>query len=52
MWKIRLCAVNIKIDLKEVGWKGVVWIATGGGALVSAVINLQVPYYAGKFMNS
>jgi hypothetical protein len=40
---------NIKMDLQEVGWGGawteLIWlrIGTGGGALVNAVMNVQVP---------
>ena len=46
---------NIKIDLQEVGWK--VWIdlvhdRNRWQALMSAVINLQVPQNAGNFLTS
>jgi hypothetical protein len=39
---------NIKMNLQEVGWgawTGLIWlrIGTGGGVLVSAVMNLRVP---------
>jgi hypothetical protein len=39
---------NTKMDLQEVGWRAwneLIWlgIGTGGGALVNAVMNLQVP---------
>jgi len=37
------------MDLQEVGWSGAwtdfiwLWVGTGGGALVNAVMNLWVP---------
>jgi hypothetical protein len=39
---------NIKMDLREIGWDGMDWIDLAqdmdqGRALVSTVINLQVP---------
>jgi hypothetical protein len=39
---------NIKIDLREIGWNGMDWIALAQdvdqwGALVSTVMNLLVP---------
>jgi hypothetical protein len=39
---------NIKMDLQEVGWRGMVWIDLAEdrdrwGALVNAVMNLWVP---------
>jgi hypothetical protein len=44
---------NMKIDLREIGW--VVW--TGSmclqwRALVNTVMNLRVPYNAGKFLST
>jgi hypothetical protein len=48
---------NIKIELKEVGWKDVDWIDMAQDrdrwrALVNAVMNLRVPYNAGNFLTS
>jgi hypothetical protein len=48
---------NIKIDLKETGWGGMVWIDLTHDrdkwrALVNKVMNLRVPYYPGKFLTS
>ena len=37
---------NIKMDLQEVGWTGLMWLRTGiggAGAVVNAVMNLRVP---------
>jgi hypothetical protein len=44
---------NIRMDLGEVGWGDVDWIGLAQGrdkwrALVNVVMNLQVPYNAGK----
>jgi hypothetical protein len=44
---------NIKMDLLEIGWCGRDWIALAQDrdkwrALVNAVMNLRVPYNAGK----
>jgi hypothetical protein len=48
---------NIKMDLKEVGWDGRDWIDLAQDrdrwrAHVNAVMNLRVPYNAGKFLSS
>jgi hypothetical protein len=48
---------NIKIDLQDMGWRGMDWIdlAWNRGRwwdLVIAVINLHVPYNAGNFLTS
>jgi hypothetical protein len=45
---------NIKIDLREMGWIGLIWlrIGTSGGALVNTVMNLLVTYNSGKFLSS
>jgi hypothetical protein len=48
---------NIKMDLREMGWDGVDWIDLAQGreqwkALMKTVMNLQVPYNAGKFLSS
>ena len=48
---------NIKIDLQEVGFGGVDWIELAQNrdrwrALVTAVVNLQVPENAGNFLTS
>jgi hypothetical protein len=45
---------NIKMDLREVGWEGRDWIDVDQDrdrwrAYVNAVMNLRVPYNAGKF---
>jgi hypothetical protein len=36
---------NIKIDLRQIGWTGSIWlrIGTSGRALVNTVVNLRVP---------
>jgi hypothetical protein len=44
---------NIRIDLEEVGWGDVDWIGLAQDrgrwrALVNSVLNLRVPYTAGK----
>jgi len=44
---------NIKMDLQEVGWRGVNWIDLAQDrerwqALVNVVMNLRVPYNAGN----
>jgi hypothetical protein len=49
--------VNIKKDLREIGWDGMDWIDLAQDrdwwrALVSTVMNLQVPYNSGKFLSS
>jgi hypothetical protein len=46
---------NIKIDLREIGWDGVDWIDLAQDsdqwrALVNTVMNLRVPFIAGKFL--
>jgi hypothetical protein len=45
---------NIKMDLREIGCRGVDWMHLAEGrdqrwALVNTVMNLQVPYTIGKF---
>jgi hypothetical protein len=47
---------NIKIDLREIRWDGVDWIDLAQDrdqwrALVNTVMNLRVPYNAGKFLS-
>jgi hypothetical protein len=47
---------NIKMDLLEIGWNGLDWIALAQDrdkwrALVNAVMNLRVPWNAGKLSN-
>jgi hypothetical protein len=48
---------NIKMDLREIGWGGVDCIDLVQNrdqwkALVSTVMNLRVPYRAGKFLHA
>jgi hypothetical protein len=48
---------NIKMDFQEVGWGDMDWIDMAQDrdrwrALVSAVMNLRVPYNAGNFLTS
>jgi hypothetical protein len=48
---------NTEIDFREIGWDGMDWIdlAQDRGqwrALVSTMMNLQVPKSAGKFLSS
>jgi hypothetical protein len=45
---------NIKMDLREIGWVGIDWIEDRDRwrALVNTVMNLWVPYNAGKFFCS
>jgi len=48
---------NIKMDLQEVGCRGVDWIELAQGrdrwlALVDAVMSLRIPYDAGNFLTS
>jgi hypothetical protein len=47
---------NIKIDLREIGWNDVDWIDLAQDrdqwrALANTVMNLRVPYNAGKFLS-
>jgi hypothetical protein len=47
---------NINVDLREIGWDGVDWIDMAQDKhhwrdLVNTVLNLQVPYNAGKFLS-
>jgi hypothetical protein len=47
---------NIKIDLREIEWDGVDWIDVAPDrdqwrALVNTVMNLRVPWNAGKFLS-
>jgi hypothetical protein len=49
----RRWVVNIRMDLGEVGWGDVVWIDLAQDrnrwrALVNSVLNLRVPWNAGK----
>jgi hypothetical protein len=44
---------NIKIDLRETEWDGVDWIDLAQlRALVNTVMNLRVPYNAGRFLSN
>jgi hypothetical protein len=48
---------NIKIDLQEVGWRGMDWIEMDQDrnrwrAVVNTVMNLRVPQNAGNFLTS
>jgi hypothetical protein len=48
---------NIKMDLREIGWGGMDWIDLAQDrdqwrALVNTVMNLRVPYNAGRFSSS
>jgi hypothetical protein len=49
---------NIKMDLREVGWGGIIdWITLAQDqdrwqAFVNTVMNLQVPQNAGNFLSS
>ena len=48
---------DIRIDLQEVGYGYMVWIGLAQDrdrwrTLVSAVMNLRVPWYAGNFLTS
>jgi hypothetical protein len=48
---------NIKVDLGEIGWDGVDWIDMAQDrdqwrAVLNTVMNLWVPYNAGKFLSS
>jgi hypothetical protein len=48
---------NIKMDHRETGWDSVDWISLAQDrdrlqAIVNIVMNLQVPYNAGKFLSN
>jgi hypothetical protein len=48
---------NINMDLREIGWSGIDWIDLAQNrdqwrALVSTVMNFQVPLNVGKFLSS
>jgi hypothetical protein len=48
---------NIKMDLRKIGWGGMDWIGLNQDrdlwrALVNSVMNLRVPFNAGKFLSS
>jgi hypothetical protein len=47
---------NIKMDLREIEWDGMDWVDLAQDrdhwrALVNTVMNLRVPYNAGKFLS-
>jgi hypothetical protein len=47
---------NIKMDLREIGWDGVVWIDMAKDrdqwkALMNMVMNIKVPLNAGKLLS-
>jgi hypothetical protein len=47
---------NIKVDLRDIGWDDMNWIAMAQDrdqwrALVNTVLNLRVPLNAGKFLS-
>jgi hypothetical protein len=49
--------INIKMDLREVGWDGRDWIDLAQDrdrwrTLLNTIVNLRVPYNAGKFSSS
>jgi hypothetical protein len=48
---------NIKMDLRDIAWDGVDWINMAQDmdkwrVFVNTVLNLRVPYNAGKFLRS
>jgi hypothetical protein len=48
---------NIKMDLRERGWKSVDWMHLAQGrdqlrAVVNTVMNLRLPYKVGNFLTS
>jgi hypothetical protein len=48
---------NIKMDFREIGWDGMDWTDLAYGwdqwrVLVNTVMNLRIPYNAGKFLSS
>ena len=48
---------TIKVDLKEVGWRGMNWIdlaqnRNSSWAFVNVVVNFRVPTNAGNFLTS
>ena len=53
----RRCEDNIKMDLQEVGWRGMDWIDLAQDrdrwrTLLNAVMNLRVPKNGGNFLTS
>jgi hypothetical protein len=49
--------INIKMDLREIGWGGVDWIDVAQDrdqwrALMNTIMNLRVPSNAGSFLSS
>jgi hypothetical protein len=49
--------LNIKIDLREIGWDGMDWIELAQDrdqwrGLVNTVMNFRVPQNAGKFLSN